>query len=71
MVGKVWVRFGLFGLSLMRLGSKYRRVWNVSDFSTSCIIVKFRSIRVLTKALFYLIQIDSILDFTKYILTFI
>ena len=31
---------GLFGLSLIRLGSKYRRLWNVSYLSTSCIIVK-------------------------------
>jgi hypothetical protein len=29
-VGKVWFRMGLFGLSLMRLGSKYRMLWNVS-----------------------------------------
>ena len=50
-VGKVWDRLGLFGLSLMRLGSKYRRLWNVSYLSTMCIIVKCRSFRVLTKAL--------------------
>ena len=49
--GKVWVRLGLFGLSLMRLGSKYIRLWNVSYLSTSFIIVKCRSFRVLTKAL--------------------
>ena len=51
-VGKLWVRLGLFGLSLIRLGSKYR-LWNVSYLSTSCIIVKCHSFRVLTKALFY------------------
>ena len=38
-VRKVWVRLGLFGLSLMRLGGKYRGLWNVSYLSTSCIIV--------------------------------
>jgi hypothetical protein len=42
-LGKVFVRLGLFGLSLMRLGSKFRRLWNVSYLSTSCIIVKCRS----------------------------
>jgi hypothetical protein len=50
--GKVWVGLGLFGLSLMRLERKYRRLWNVSYFRTSCIIIKCRSFRVLTKALF-------------------
>ena len=50
--GKVWVGLGLFGLILMRLGSKYIRLWNVSYLSTSFIIVKCRSLRVLTKALF-------------------
>ena len=50
-VGKVWVRLGLFGLSFMGLGSKYKRLWNVSYSSTSCIIVKCRSFRVLMKAL--------------------
>ena len=43
---------GLFGLSLMRLGSKFRWLWNVSYLSTSSIIVKWDSFRVLTKALF-------------------
>ena len=41
-------------MGLMRLGSKYRRLWNVSYLSTSCIIVKCRSFRVLTKAMFFL-----------------
>ena len=38
-------------VSFMRLGSRYRRLWNVSYLSTSCIIGKCRSFRVLTKAL--------------------
>ena len=36
----------MFELSLMRLGSKHSRLWNVSYLSTSCIIV-------LTKALLF------------------
>ena len=44
---------GLFGLSLMRLQSKQRRLWNVSYLITICIIVKCRSFRVLTKALLF------------------
>ena len=47
-----WESLGLFGFGLMRLGSKQRRLWNVSYLSTICIIVKCRSFRVLTKALF-------------------
>ena len=46
-----WESFDFFWLSLMRLGSKYRRLWTVCYLSTSCINVKCRSFRVLTKAL--------------------
>ena len=38
-----WKMLGLFGLSLIRLGSKHRSLWNVSYLSTSCIIVRCRS----------------------------
>jgi hypothetical protein len=47
-----WKSLGLFGLSLMSLGSKHSRLWNVSFLHNSCIIVKCCSFRVLTKALF-------------------
>jgi hypothetical protein len=53
--GKVWFSLGLFLLNLTRLGSKCRMLWNVSYLSTSCIIVKCRSFRVLTEALFFLL----------------
>jgi hypothetical protein len=50
-VGKVWARLVLLRFSFMRLGSSYRRLWNVSYLSIMCIIVKCRS---LTKAIFFL-----------------
>jgi hypothetical protein len=55
LVGRVWVILGLFGLSLIRLGSKYRRLWNVTYVRTSRIIVKCCSFRVLRKAFFILV----------------
>ena len=42
----------MLGWNSMRLGSKYRSQRKVSFFRNSCIIVKCRSFRVLTKALF-------------------
>jgi hypothetical protein len=52
-VGKVWSRLGLFGLSLMRLGSRFKELRDVCYLSINFTIVKCHSFCVLTKALFF------------------
>jgi hypothetical protein len=47
----VVLKSGVFQDTL--LGGTCRRLLNVSDLSTICIIVKCRSFRVLTKAMFF------------------